>query len=227
MGLLARRLAALAARVPELDGAVAPSTPVAAASLRRDGPDTGVFRRDDRSWTLVYDGTTVRVKDAKGIQFIARLLHHPGREIHALDLVADRDDGGSSTAPALQHVLGDAGEVLDRKARSAYRQRLDDLRARLDAAKEAGAVESATHLEDEIDCLARELSRAVGLGNRERRAGSAAERARLNVTRAIKAAEDTIAELHPSLGAYLRSTIRTGTFCVHTPDDTRPVSWRF
>jgi hypothetical protein len=29
------------------------------------------------------------------------------------------------------------------------------------------------------------------------------------------------------LGRYLRSTIRTGTFCVYRPDPQRPVSWTF
>jgi hypothetical protein len=67
----------------------------------------------------------------------------------------------------------------------------------------------------------------VGLGNRERRAGSAAERARLNVTRAIKAAEDAIAALHPALGGYFRTSIRTGTFCVYRPDPENPITWAF
>ena len=40
----------------------------------------------------------------------------------------------------------------------------------------------------------REMARAVGLGGRDRRAGSAAERARLNVTRAIKSALQKISE---------------------------------
>jgi hypothetical protein len=88
-------------------------------------------------------------------------------------------------------------------------------------------VEAATGLEDEIDFLTRELSRAVGLGNRERRAGSAAERARLNVTRAIKAAEQAITTLNPALGAHLRSAVHTGTFCAYRPDPQRPVAWTF
>ena len=229
MGSLSRRLEAEATRVPELARPVAAAATPPAAPAGAGLVQEGVFRRDGRGWTIAFAGTTVRVKDAKGVRFLATLLRAPGLEIHALDLVAGSTDGGGrgTDAAALQHALGDAGELLDLKARTAYKQRLDELRLALAETKAAGAADDAVRLEDEIAFLARELARAVGLGNRERRAGSAPERARLNVTRAIKAAEDTIAGLHPGLGAYLRATIRTGTFCVYEPTRERPVAWTF
>ena len=54
---------------------------------------------------------------------------------------------------------------------------------------------------------------------------SAAERARLNVTKSIKAALSKIGKNHPALGHYLATSIRTGTFCSYTPDPTHPISW--
>jgi len=227
MALLLREVEAMARALPEMqEPASAATTPE--AFVPRLAPRTAVFRRDAAGWTLGFAGTTIRVKHAKGVQFLAVLLRCAGTEIHALDLVAEHElsvtDGA---APALQRALGDAGEILDRKARSAYQQRLGELQGQLAEAKATGAVEAAVRREDEIDFLVRELARAVGLGNRERRAGSAAERARLNVTRAIKTAEDAIAALHPALGDYLRATIRTGTFCVYEPDATAPVDWSF
>jgi tetratricopeptide (TPR) repeat protein len=217
MGLLLPRIEALEVDLP------APSPTAGAAPPLPATQEQAIFRREGRTWTIVYDGTTCRVKDANGLRFVARLLRHPGLELHALDLVAEAaGDGGD---PPLRHALGDAGELLDRQACTAYRQRLDDLRQRLAEAKAAGAEEAGTRLEDEIEFLTRELSRAVGLGNRVRRAGSAAERARLNVTRAIKAAEQTLAGLNSSLGRHLRTTIRTGTFCVYRPDPARSVAW--
>ena len=226
LGLLLRRIEALEADVPELFAraadapAEAAAPPAGAARAEQDA----VFRYEGRGWTIVYDGTTCRAKEANGLRFIARLLHNPGLELHALDLVADAAGAVGHDAP-LRRALGDAGEVLDRQARAAYRQRLQDLRERLAEAKAAGAVEAGIRLEEEIEFLTRELSRAVGLGNRARRAGSVGERARLNVTRAIKAAEETLARLNPSLGRYLRTTIRTGTFCVYRPDPRRLVAW--
>jgi len=63
-----------------------------------------------------------------------------------------------------------------------------------------------------------ELARAVGLGGHDRRAASHAERARLNVTRAIRAAMANLARANPSLGRHLASTIRTGRYWSYTPD---------
>ncbi len=232
MGLLLQRAEQLQSRCSEASvevtaPAVHPAN-VATSSAAVDETDkAAVFRKDGRSWTIAYEGTIIRVKDAKGLGFIAQLLRHPGRELHALDLIAAKHDlvPAEATDLAVRGDLGDAGELLDRKARTAYKDRVNDLRERLAEAKELGAAEAATRLEDEIEFLARELSRAVGLGNRERRAGAVAERARLNVTRSIKAAEQAIAALHPSLGIHLRSRVRTGTFCVYRPDPRLPVTW--
>jgi len=63
----------------------------------------------------------------------------------------------------------------------------------------------------------RELAGAVGLGGRDRRAGSDVERARVNVTRAIRTALRRISEHDPVLGRSLDSAIRTGTFCAYDP----------
>ena len=70
-----------------------------------------------------------------------------------------------------------------------------------------------------------ELARAVGLGGRDRRAASHAERARLNATRAIRAAMAHLARADPALGAHLSSTIRTGRYCSYTPDPRAPITW--
>jgi hypothetical protein len=109
--------------------------------------------------------------------------------------------------------MGDAGEMLDAQAKAAYKRRTAELRQQLEEARELDQPELVDRLEDEIETLGRELSRAVGLGGRDRRAASASERARINVTRAIKIALERIAEHNPALGTLLTSSIRTGTFC--------------
>jgi len=76
-----------------------------------------------------------------------------------------------------------------------------------------------------MDFLARELSAAVGLWGKDRRAPSDAERARVNVTKALKAALARIEQHSPSLGRHLASTIRTGTFCSYVPDPQITTTW--
>lgn len=69
----------------------------------------------------------------------------------------------------------------------------------------------------ERDLLIQELSRAVGLGGHDRRAGAASERARASVTRAIRYGLDRVWELHPTLGAHLDHAVRTGTYAAYNP----------
>ena len=110
-----------------------------------------------------------------------------------------------------------AGPALDDEATVAYRGRLKDLGFELDAAEAAADLGTAQKLRRERDFLQRELARAVGLGGVARQVGSATERARINVQRRIKDALGHVAALEPELGAYLKSAIRTGTFCSFRP----------
>jgi hypothetical protein len=65
----------------------------------------------------------------------------------------------------------------------------------------------------QTDFLVDEQARAAGLGGRDRRAASHAERARLNATRAIRAAMANLARANPALGRHLAATVRTGRYC--------------
>jgi hypothetical protein len=122
--------------------------------------------------------------------------------------------------------MGDAGELLDAEARTAYKARLDELQEEIDEAEDFNDSERAERAREEREFLIRELARAVGLGGRDRKAASHAERARLNATRAIRSAMGSIAKAHPALGEHLAATIRTGRYCSYTPDPRSPVSWQ-
>ena len=64
--------------------------------------------------------------------------------------------------------------------------------------------ERAARARDELGFLARELAGAVGLGGRDRKTGSDAERARVNVTRAIRTALKRVSDHDPVLGPQPR-----------------------
>ena len=57
------------------------------------------------------------------------------------------------------------------------------------------------------------------------RPSSDAERSRVAVTKAIKAALDRIADAHPELGAHLMTTIRRGYACSYAPDARDRAEW--
>ena len=209
---------------------------------------TGVFARDGEYWTIEYRGQAVSLRGVRGLAYIQELLQHPRHEFHCLDLTVGLNLPRQSAAgtmggdnepldPAnVEHLTqaglrigmpSDAGEMLDAEAKSAYKRRLTELREELESARQAGAANRADQIESEIDSLLRELKRAVGLRGRDRGAASASERARLNVTRAIKSAVGKISAHHVPLGHLLARTIRTGTFCHYAPDPALPVVWNF
>ncbi len=67
-----------------LDGSKPRRRRTSGARRRTDGPtqpaaDLSVFRREGDYWSLEFEGRTVRVRDLKGMRYLARLLAHPGR----------------------------------------------------------------------------------------------------------------------------------------------------
>jgi hypothetical protein len=195
-----------------------------------------LFRREGEYWTVVFEGAVVRLRDAKGLRHLARLLAHPGREFHAIDLEAAdgqpapaarlRSRGGRGERELVTRPdLGDAGELLDATAKAAYQARLTELEEELEEAEQFNDPARATKARQERDFLVQELARAVGLGGRDRRAAAHAERARLNASRAIRAAVANLAEANPALGRHLSSTVRTGRYCAYLPDPRAPIAW--
>ena len=100
---------------------------------------------------------------------------------------------------------GDSGVLLDAQAKNAYRRRLAEIDEDLEDARLTGDSGRVAQAEAERDFLIRELSRAVGLGGHERRAGSASERARVSVTRAVRHAMSRIRAARPAAGGAPRS----------------------
>jgi tetratricopeptide (TPR) repeat protein len=219
-------LGTAAAPPPEPAGPAEPQTRAASAALRREGD----------VWRVEYEGRTRYVKDAKGLRHLALLLDHPGVEFHAVDIVgaaegnaapaARATTAGDGDVEARRAGDGDAGALLDPQAKREYRSRLEDLRAEIEEAESFNDPERAARAREEMEFIARELSSAVGLGGRDRKAASNAERARVNVTRAVKGVIRRIAAEDESLGRELETTVHTGYFCRYEPDPRHPVAWQ-
>ncbi len=182
------------------------------------------LERDGKWWTAACSDTAVRLPDTKGLRYLAELVTHPGAERHVLDLV-DLVEGVSSGVD--RRHLGDAGELLDATARTAYRRRIEELRDDVEDALASGDDERAAALQTELDALIGELARAFGLGGRQRTASSASERARLNVTRAVRAAIARLGEALPAAGAVLDRRVRTGFYCAYEPHPDDEILWKF
>ncbi|HUP84315.1 MAG TPA: hypothetical protein VM143_01490 [Acidimicrobiales bacterium] len=178
---------------------------------------TAMLVRDGRWWEASWAGTTVRLPDSKGMRYLGELVATPGAERHVLDLV-DRVEGVGGEGDPIRRTLGDAGDLSDGKARSAYRHRVEKLRSDIEEALADEHLDAAEAMQIELDALVGQLAQAFGLGGRSRRAASAAERARLNVSRALRSALARLSEALPVAGAALDRRVRTGVYCVYEPD---------
>ncbi|MFL5304669.1 MAG: ATP-binding protein [Polyangia bacterium] len=195
-------------QVADISSPASPSVPGAGRhGTDPVGDQVLTLTSEGETWLVRVGSSAVRLKDSRGLRYVARLVAEPGRELHSLDLA-----GAGTEADA-----GDAGELLDAPAAAAYRRRLAELD---DEAREAEGWNDGARrarVRSEMEFLSAELARGLGLGGRARRGGSAAERARVAVTRRIREVIRRVAEQAPELGRHLEATLKTGTYCSYRP----------
>jgi non-specific serine/threonine protein kinase len=198
--------------------------------------EESVFVRQGDYWRIHYQGQAAILKGTRGLDCLGYLLRHPGRDIHVIELLATPIDipalgllggfwevGGHAVTVGLQ----DAGPILDLQAKAEYKRRIDGLRKDLEEAEWSNDSYRAASARSEMDAIAEQLAAAVGLGGRDRRSSSEAERARSAVTKRIKEAIRRIGKFIPPLGRHLAVRIKTGYFCSYNPHADRPVAWKF
>jgi hypothetical protein len=194
------------------------------AAAAADDSDEGVFRQEGEYWTLAYRGKTARLRDTKGLSYIARLLAQPGRDLHVRDLATmDRGNNGRNGSEPVA-MEGDLGTILDARATTQYKERLAEARQELEEATAAGDLGQAARARHEVETITEQLAAAYGLGGRPRTAGDPAERVRKAVTNQIRRALDRISTAHPELGRHLTNALHTGFLCTYRPE--QPVGWR-
>lgn len=194
-----------------------------------------LFRREGEYWTIVYNEKVCRFRDAKGFQYLLHLLRSPGREFYAADLLASVDppptsrlsaaDPSSLAAHRITGGIAGVGPLLDATAKAEYKRRLAEVQDELEEAERFNDPGRADRARAESDAILSQLGAATGLYGHPRQTGSSAERARLAVTKGIKAVLRKLDGEHPALGRYLSAHVKTGHLCVYRPDPDRPVLW--
>ena len=198
------------------------------------------FLRQDDYWTIRYHGHTAFLKATRGLKCLACLLSCPGREFHVRELLASLLEAPFAASAALASgrlredgnqlvtaELNDGRPILDAQAKGEYKRRLNELRQELDEAERFNDPDRAAKAQDEMNAIAQHLASAIGLGGRDRKTSSEAERARCAVTKRIKNAIQKIGDAIPTLGHHLTARIKTGYFCSYNPHPDRPVAWKF
>jgi hypothetical protein len=194
--------------------------------------EESLFLRQNDYWTIRYHGYTALFKSTRGLDYLAVLLRDPGREFHVTELVACPIDASTPAAVVAVNgrvtgVLYAGASLLDAQAKAEYKCRVNELRQELDQVKRFNDLQRKTEVQNELQAIADHLASAVGLGGRDRKTSSDAERARSAVTKCIKKAVREIGEAIPPLGYHLAARIKTGYFCSYNPHPDRPVAWKF
>ena len=194
--------------------------------------EESVFIQQGDYWAIRYQGQVAILKSTRGLRYLADLLCDPGREFHVRELLACPMDVSTPAAAVAANGRVTGGlyagvPVLDAQAKAEYKCRVNDLRQDLNQAERFNDSQRKTEVKNELQAIADQLASAVGLGGRDRRSSSEAERARSAVTKRIKEAINRIAEVTPPLGRHLAARIKTGYFCSYNPHPDRPVAWKF
>lgn len=168
--------------------------------------------------TLTHGTETVQLPESLGLRHLAVLVANAGASIAATRLATLAAGEGVSHGEVEQRGWERVpDEVLDRKALASYRSRLAEIDAELAEVREWSDTGRSERLEDERDALLAQLRGALGLGGRQRRFTDEAERARVNVTRAIRSAIKKVGQRSQVLGDHLDRSVTTGAQCCYEP----------
>ena len=63
---------------------------------RRVSPTEHLFRREGEYWTIAYESEVIRLRDAKGLRYLSRLLRQPGCAIPVMELAEHAGDDPAS-----------------------------------------------------------------------------------------------------------------------------------
>jgi hypothetical protein len=192
------------------------STPSASGRPTGDGRPVHLHPTPGGLWLIGPDGGAATLRALRGFGYLRELARRPAQPRAALDLV------GAGTGVVAESGLG---ELADRQALAAYRQRLHDLDADLAEAEEWSDSGRLAAAQAERDALLDEIGRATGLRGQPRTSGSSHERARVSVQKAVSTAIDRIESVDRDLGRHLRARVRTGLTCSYEPEADDGVTW--
>jgi len=196
------------------------------------------FIKKGNFWSITYEGKNTLIKNSVGLQYISKLLAHPTREFHALDLVLPSRNIGNYDSTkyygkmskeqleeeAIRNIEErEDGELADAQARQEYQNKLREFEEEIQTAKDNLDYERAEILEDKKQDLLDHLKELYGISGRPRKFSSNSERARKAVSIAITRAIANIKDDLPQLAIYLNNSLQKGTFLSYNP--AKEIPW--
>lgn len=170
------------------------------------------FYKENDFWRISFEGKVIQMKEVKGFYDLTRLLGNPEMPVHCGELI-----GGS--------LIAEDEPLFDEKARRAYQKKIRDLQEEIHQAEENNDLARSAALQKEYDELLDHLSKSLGLNGKIRTTHDPIEKARSAVTWRIRKAIEKIDKANPALGKHLSVSVKTGMFCIYTPE--KPLPWVF
>lgn len=192
-----------------------PSTNVVSPRPIRAGNDSeNQFRLVGEMWTIRYEGKEAHLTHSakSGLVYIRELLRNQGRNLICTEIAA------VITGMPQACSVSAGSEVIDRKAKIAYRERHSELNCELEAAKRNHDDARIDSIKEEINALAGQIRSATGLGGKTRRCANDVDRARRRVTMAISRSIKKLEAQLPNLAIHLYSNLQLGRFMSYRPE---------
>jgi 7-cyano-7-deazaguanine synthase in queuosine biosynthesis len=190
--------------------------------------DQSRFQRQGKVWLIEFRQEKGGLPDQVGTQRLARILKAGGEALEALDLTRGSNPGSRRSKQGPPEVFrssnqADAGDVLDEKAITAFRNRVDELNREIQVAFAAGESHKAGDRERERAWIERELTRWIGKHDKPRHFPEEHERARQTVSATVWPQVRELREYMPLLTAHLETFLHLGYVCSYSPDP--PERW--
>lgn len=202
---------------------------VFARALARRAPtaaaDSGyAFRRDGDLWELAFAGSHFRMRDLKGLGYIAALLQHPGEPIPVSRFEAPMAVSGEATGDrSLSSGSSSAQPVIDAETLKAVAAKIADLDEHIAAARDSGDIERVGELLDERGRYEQYQQSSIGLAGRTRTFTTSDRRSASRVQRVVRTAIEAIGKHDQAMALHLDQSVTTGYELTYRP--STPLDW--
>jgi hypothetical protein len=199
--------------------------------------DQNVFLRAGDMWTVTYEKVTDLIGHSKGMQYVACLLAHQGRQFTPIELVwlvNGEPDATQSAIPTvseeerldgdLHPVIGTGEQVLPGRYGDEIRRQIREFDQELAKAQRDGDPVVIEYVKKEKQEFMKKTAGGLGRRNQSRTFDAGNEAARKLVSHHVNAAVKKISDAHPALGEHLRiALLPVGSSPCYTPG--RPIVW--
>lgn len=172
---------------------------------------TNVFRKSGTVWEIGLQGKTAHFDHLVGFSYIQMLISRSPEKVQAVEMELSQGKTRVRQTSELE-------PVIDARAIRESDQVLQELTEKLATA----SPEDYVDLKDEIAALTNAKS-AVQWRGKTRMETGPAERARKNVSNAIRRAIAEVARADASVGRHLSNSLQTGNSCCYQPE--HPTKW--